>query len=151
MEKLIKKWEDEFSFCEQFVNHVIKKQKTMDSKNQIQKREIKFRAWDKDDKTMWYMDEVESDQLPNDLLSDFLDNYYGCDLLQYIGLKDKKGKEIYEGDICKDDDGIIGTIEWDEKTAAWCRTRNDNNDHYYYSDFTRYEIVGNIYETYGKL
>lgn len=65
-------------------------------------REIKFRAWDRINKTMNYFDSgvIGFEQiknycfvkhlLPNDIL-----------LLQYTGLKEKRGKEIYEGDIIR--------------------------------------------------
>lgn len=55
-------------------------------------REIKFRAWDKEFKTMRHMDQLGTiclDALEN---SDFI-------VEQYTGLKGKNGKEIYEGDI----------------------------------------------------
>jgi len=50
-------------------------------------REIKFRAWDKILQKMYY---------PADL--DYAETAI---LMQYTGLKDKNGKEIYEGDIVK--------------------------------------------------
>jgi uncharacterized phage protein (TIGR01671 family) len=52
-------------------------------------REIKFRAWDTNDKTM----------IMNPL--GFPELYPLKSLMQFTGLKDKYGKDIYEGDIVK--------------------------------------------------
>ena len=73
-------------------------------------REIKFRAWQKKYETMWY-DGGHIDLslcLEGGLFSP--DPYYNKNLdkefilMQYTGLHDKNGKEIYEGDIvsCQD-------------------------------------------------
>lgn len=55
-------------------------------------REIKFRVWSKEDKVMIY--DVNSISLIHGKLID--DDYI---FMQYVGLKDKNRKEIYEGDI----------------------------------------------------
>lgn len=66
-------------------------------------REIKFRAWDKIEGKMWNPIVGHDGVL---MASNQLGGYVSFPvnqdpLMQYTGLKDKNGKEIYEGDIVK--------------------------------------------------
>lgn len=70
-------------------------------------KEIKFRAWYSDFKIMVTPSEIKFDEgIPTKMIQHEEQVTEGCPLdiqkfilMQYAGLKDKNGKEIYEGDI----------------------------------------------------
>ena len=73
------------------------------------------------------------------------------DILQFTGLLDKQGKDVYEGDVVKwDDDGVTGYIEYMEETTEyivdeWKKGQKKSNGHSL-SAISEIEVIGNIYE-----
>lgn len=115
-------------------------------------REIKFRAWDKIVNKMFAPSMINKD-------GDVRHTYEGGEtwllkatgsfvLMQYTGLKDKKGKEIYEGDLCKKyykGEWVTLQIAWNP-LGMWSVKWKDGYLNNYHIHSGNLEVIGNVYE-----
>lgn len=73
-------------------------------------RDIKFRVWDIINKRILNYGEIM--HLPMWEVFPGTPEQRAFNVMQYTGLKDKHGKEIYEGDLCKSYNGYIQEVVW---------------------------------------
>ena len=115
---------------------------------------LRFRAWLKEDKEMVDVEEINFYNGEFDFIGDattWMCKSNDCVLMQSTGLRDKNGKEIFEGDIIDSEDGILsGVVEFRPDLGMFVSTLIK------YNNFERLcnvadsvHIIGNIYTNPG--
>jgi hypothetical protein len=128
-------------------------------------REIKFRAWSKEERQMFNVGGLTNIDYPINhryryvtiavrdagVINDATPQVRTIELMQYTGLRDKNGKDAYEADLVRDWEGIdLYEVVWNSKWACFELNRLTHNNDTALDDMdslpTSFEVVGNRYE-----
>ena len=120
------------------------------------KDRFRFRAWNKEEKQMYYDAENTYDYMTGtpvifaESFSCLLTNEDEWEVEQCTGLKDKNGRLIYEGDVIFDGD-YTWQVKWNKVFARWMlysklSSNEDGEEELTDLDAEYLEIIGNVHE-----
>lgn len=118
-------------------------------------RIIKFRAWDKENKRMLSVEEIDFYlERINGVhgIYPITQSFKNIELMEFCGLKDKNGNEIFEGDIVNIEKGRNSRARKnkgpniEKREVLWVLSAKQNGFNLCLNKVTEREVIGNIYE-----
>lgn len=117
---------------------------------------LRFRAWLKEDKEMVDVEEINFYNGEFDFIGDattWMCKSNDCVLMQSTGLRDKNGKEIFEGDILNvesDEENLKVSVFWDDKHALFMFESKKYNEEdalaeLFEDNSYSFKIIGNVH------
>lgn len=116
----------------------------------------RYRAWLKEDKEMVDVEEINFFNGEFDFIGDaitWMCKSDDCVLMQSTGLRDKNGKEIFEGDILNvesDEENLKVSVFWDDKHALFMFESKKYNEEdalaeLFEDNSYSFKIIGNVH------
>lgn len=113
-------------------------------------RKLKFRAYQDGEMSYDVMCGGFEETVPTFFRSGDWIHLDQCKVMQYVGLRDKSGIEVYEGDVLKHDSTSKSVVSF--KNGAFIRKYKNSNIDLLYDAYIEdgvliaYKVIGNIYE-----
>ena len=130
---------------------------------------IKFRAWDKENKKMFYPTKLffidgwltcihnneprecnpEKERIDETYYEECREANFNAILMQFTGLKDRNTVDAFDGDIVRThigmgiDVGGIGVIEWNNDFGGWVVNTGTKYPDHFGSEIDSFEVIGN--------
>ena len=123
-------------------------------------REIKFRAWHKERQKMLSVFDINfrtpaTVQVLNDKYELYNELFDCVEIMQFTGLKDCNGVDIYEGDICEIEYSVLERLPWNKEEkligAVQCidgsfLVGNRKRGDFLFQEISTVKVIGNIYQ-----